>query len=160
MWHVNSSSLVKVFPHIPTPKLHNSHLSGVGGGFNSSFSSDSSSLLVSNRGDAERLPEDLGCCLGRSGVACVEGSCCGPCFILLCCLSPFSEAGLKSHWSQERALATVSTSLGFTVEKFCFLCENSSFLLAFLLKAEGLAFFLIKVTGLVSLLLVSKEKVG
>ena len=74
MWHVSSLSLVKVFPHIPTPKLHNSHLSGVGGGgveshtgggdvsseFNSSFSSDSSSLLVSNRGDAERLPEDLG----------------------------------------------------------------------------------------------------
>ena len=56
-------------------------------------------------------------------------------------------------------MATVSTSLGFTVEKFCFLCKNSSFLLAFLLKAEGLAFFLVKVTGLVSLLLVSKEKV-
>ena len=29
---------------------------------------------MSNRGDAERLPEALGCCLGRSGVATVDGN--------------------------------------------------------------------------------------
>ena len=46
--------------------------------------------------------------------------------------------------------------MGFTVEGFCFRCKYSSLRLAFLLRVEGLAFFLI--TGLAAFLLVSKEK--
>ena len=44
----------------------------------------------------------------------------------------------------------------FTAEGFCFCCRYSSLRLAFLLRVEGLAFFLI--FGLAALPLVSKEK--
>ena len=78
------------------------------------------------------------------------------CFILTCCLSPFSEAAWNSQWSHLGAFEeATSLSVGILAEGLCcFLWLNSSLRLAFLLSVEGLAFFLVPGT----LLLVSKEK--
>ena len=106
------------------------------------------------------------------------------CFILACCLSPFSEAALYSHWlhvgAMEGGLLELRTSLwalagGPSLETrvtsmksvvldergSAFFFRNSALRLAFLLIAEGLFFFTALAAG-VRLSLVSKEnaKVG
>ena len=81
------------------------------------------------------------------------------CFIRMCCLSPFSETASNSHWSHLGALAASLSPLEIRDgELCCFFAINSSLRLAFLLRVEGLAFFLI--TWLFTpLLLESREKV-
>ena len=130
-----------------------------------------SSLLMCRSGELAMLVESSDCsCLSVSGVEGVEagwpvslwaeganGE--GRCFILLCCLSPFSEAALYSQWSHDGDTETTSTSACWgTAEGFCcFLFRNSSLRLAFLLWVEGLCFFLVPVL-FTSFLLVSKAK--
>ena len=66
------------------------------------------------------------------------------CFIRMCCLSPFSEAATYSHWSHFSSLAAAELSLEIRVEDFCcFFARNSSLLLAFLRRVEGLDIFLV-----------------
>ena len=79
------------------------------------------------------------------------------CFIRMCCLSPFSVAATYSHWSHFISKSAREFSTEILVEdSCCLLARNSSLLLAFLLRLEGLVFFL--VTGLSAFFLVSKEK--
>ena len=104
-----------------------------------------SSLQMFKRGEAERLTELLGCCLGHSGVAKSESTflCVFPMWIF----KPFSDLKLFSHWSHLKTFFTVS-SLGARVTSMksavhergsdFFFFRNSALRLAFLLIAEGL----------------------
>ena len=66
-----------------------------------------SSLQMFKRGEAERLTELLGCCLGHSGVAKSESTflCVFPMWIF----KPFSDLKLFSHWSHLKTFFTVSS---------------------------------------------------
>ena len=110
-----------------------------------------SSLLLCRGGELARL---VACVLHLklSGVAGEEGfgnwfsSWSLLCFILMCCLSPFSETLVYSHWSQENWGTVAFSTGGSTVERDCrFLRRNSSRRFAFLLWVEGLTFFLCNV---------------
>ena len=158
MWSPISSWLMKTISHPPHLWISQQWIA------QSSFlqswqepplfaSGENSSLLVSKRGEAAREAEELDVRVFSGVVWLLESAC----FILLCCLSPFSETDLKSHWSQEGTLeAAPTSSTWFTVEWFSLCFKYSSFRLAFLLRVEGLAFFL--TSGLAAFFLVSREK--
>ena len=158
MWSLMSSWLLNIFSH--PAHLWFSQQWNAQSSFSQSW--QGAFLLASAIGDTAREAVELDVRI-FSGVAWLlespeEASWESPCFILLCCLSPFSETDLKSHWSHESTLEVTSTSsVWFTVEGLCLCCKYSSLRLAFLLRVEGLAFFL--VFWLPSFLLVSKVKV-
>ena len=78
------------------------------------------------------------------------------CFIRMCCLNPFSVVATYSHWSHFGFLATTGLSLEVRAS-CCFFARNSSLLLAFLRRVEGLAIFFVPWL-VTALLLVSREK--
>ena len=90
----------------------------------------SNSLLTSKRGEMEMSDGPLGE-LRRTSL----------CFIRMCCLNPFSVVATYSHWSHFGFLATTGLSLEVRAS-CCFFARNSSLLLAFLLRVEGLGIFL------------------
>ena len=123
-----------------------------------------SSLQMFKRGEAERLTELLGCCLGHSGVAKSKSTflCVFPMWIF----KPFSDLKLFSHWSHLKTFFTVSslearvTSMKSAVHERgsdFFFFRNSALRLAFLLIAEGLFLFTALAAGGKQLSLVSKE---
>ena len=66
-----------------------------------------SSLQMFKRGEAERLTELLGCCLGHSGVAKSEST--FLCDLPMWIFKPFSDLKLFSHWSHLKTFFTVSS---------------------------------------------------
>ena len=119
---------------------------------------EDSSLLVSKRGEVERLTELLDCCLKRSGVAKVEST--FLCVLPMWIFKPFSDLKLFSHWAHWKTLSS-SGSVSFSTEGSfsgggpCFLARNSALLLEFLLWVDGLFLFFDNVVESSSL--VSKE---
>ena len=108
---------------------------------------EDSSLLVSKRGEAERLTEFLDCCLGHSGVAKVKST--FLCVLPMWIFKPFSDLKLFSHWSHWKTISS-SRSVSFSTEGSlsgggpCFLARNSALFLAFLLWVDGLFLFFSK----------------
>ena len=126
---------------------------------------EDSSLLVSKRGEAERLTELLGCCLGHSGVAKSEST--FLCVLPMWIFRPFSDLKLFSHWSHLKTFSSSGSASFSGVVSIkegslsgggpCFLDRNSALLLEFLLLVDGLFLFFDKVDEPSPL--VSKENV-
>ena len=74
---------------------------------------EDSSLLVSKRGEIERLTELLDCCLKRSGVAKVEST--FLCVLPMWIFKPFSDLKLFSHWAHWKTFSS-SGSVSFSTE--------------------------------------------
>ena len=118
------------------------------------------SSLLGDKGDMELEqssdPCDSSLLLGISGVDWRGAA--FLCFILVCCLSPFSEAAIYSQWSHLGVAEAISSPLDSVVgDVRSFLAKNSSLRLAFLRSVEGLAFFFWDWL-FTALLLVSREK--
>ena len=111
---------------------------------------EGSSLLVSKRGEAERLTELPGCCLRQSGVAGVEFRFLWdfPTWIF----KPFSDLKVLSHWSHLKAFSTVGA--------LSFFLRSSSLLLASRLRVDGVFFFFWGVETSFPLVSTEKEKLG
>ena len=112
---------------------------------------EDSSLLVSKRGEAERLTELPGCCLRQSGVAGVEFRFLWdfPTWIF----KPFSDLKVLSHWSHLNAFSAVGA--------LSFFLRSSSLLLASRLRVDGVFFFFFwDAKTSFSLVSTEKEKFG
>ena len=152
LWLFRSSSQLNIFSH---PSHWNKLEHWCPGENVASQFWQFSSLVLRRREEQFSDVVDSLCSRRFSGLA-ANSVAVGLCFILTCCLSPFSEAASNSQWSHLGAFEeATSLSVGILAEGLCcFLWLNSSLRLAFLLSVEGLAFFLVPGT----LLLVSKEK--
>ena len=111
---------------------------------------EDSSLLVSKRGEAERLTELPGCCLRQSGVARVEFRFLWdfPTWIF----KPFSDLKVLSHWSHLNTFSTVGA--------LSFFLRSSSLLLASRLRVDGVFFFFWGAKTSFPLVSTEKEKLG
>ena len=109
-----------------------------------------SSLLVSKRGEADRLTELFVCCLRQSGVAGVEST-----FLWdfpMWIFKPFSDLKLLSQWSHLKVFSEVGA--------MSFFLRSSSLLLASRLRVDGVFFFFWGIETSFPLVSTENEKFG